>query len=273
MVAPEYPATGGRADYALLDGSGKPVIMVEAKKLGEPLEKAATQGIQYTLQKGVLYFVVTDGQRWHVYETHKPVPLEEKRIVSFDLRRSISEACRNALALWRPGVIEKRLQSAPQLSRAVNQPQSRAEQNEPLPPAASKRGDDEGFTSLPVLIRKMKNGEKVRLLAIHFPDESTVEIQYWWHLLRETVRWLAQNGHLKEHSCPISLPGATKRSLVDIKPFHPSGKGFTIPAQVGSFHISTHGSSMTMVKNTECVIRHMGMDPARFSLSLRVNTL
>ena len=49
------------------------------------------QGIQYTLQKGIPYFVVTDGQRWHVYETHKRAPLNEKRIVSF----------RNALAIER----------------------------------------------------------------------------------------------------------------------------------------------------------------------------
>lgn len=268
QVVPEYSDPLGRADYALLNVDGRPFITIEAKKLGERLEKAAMQGIQYTLQKGIPYFVVTDGQRWHVYETHKRVPLNEKRIVSFDLLESISEACRNALAIWRPGVLEERLQPVPQLPGSVNQPQSRAEQNEPLPPATSTKAEIEGSISLPALIRKMKNGENVRLLGVRFPDESTVEIRYWWHLLREIVRWLAHHGHLKEHACPIALPGATKRSLVDTKPIHPSGKGFTLPAQVGSFHISTHGSSATMVRNTECVIRQVNMDPERFQLEL-----
>lgn len=34
QVVPEYPSSGGRADYALL-AEGTPRMMVEAKKLGE----------------------------------------------------------------------------------------------------------------------------------------------------------------------------------------------------------------------------------------------
>ena len=79
MVVPEYSSGGGRADYALLS-SGKPVMMVEAKSLGSPLQKAVEQGIHYCLMQGTSYFSVTDGRRWEVYETHKPVPIEEKRV-------------------------------------------------------------------------------------------------------------------------------------------------------------------------------------------------
>ena len=37
LVIPEYSSGGGRADYALLGNDGKPAMIVEAKKLGEPL--------------------------------------------------------------------------------------------------------------------------------------------------------------------------------------------------------------------------------------------
>ena len=46
QVVPEFPVPGGRADYALVVG-GESRIMVEAKKLDEPLDNAARQGINY----------------------------------------------------------------------------------------------------------------------------------------------------------------------------------------------------------------------------------
>ena len=105
LVIPEYKSGSGSADYALLTGN-RPAMMVEAKKLGTPLQDSVvSQGIQYCLMEGTRYFSVTDGQRWEVYETHKPVPIGEKRIIGFDLRgESAAEVCLNALALWRPSV-------------------------------------------------------------------------------------------------------------------------------------------------------------------------
>ena len=52
--------------------------MVEAKKLGEDLQGAVSQGVQYCLERGTQHFAVTDGQRWAVYETHRPVPIEQE---------------------------------------------------------------------------------------------------------------------------------------------------------------------------------------------------
>ena len=85
MVVPEYRSGAGRADYALLS-NGSPVMMVEAKKLGTPLQDPVlAQGINYCLMEGTSHFSVTDGARWEIYETHKPVPIDEKRIVEFNI--------------------------------------------------------------------------------------------------------------------------------------------------------------------------------------------
>ena len=77
QVQPEYQTAGGRADYALLAGD-KPCLFLEAKKLGVPLSEGFAQSINYCIQQGTRYFVVTDGQRWEMYDIHKPVPLVEK---------------------------------------------------------------------------------------------------------------------------------------------------------------------------------------------------
>lgn len=78
VVMPEYSSGSGRVDYALCK-NGKSVIMLEAKKLDTPLNDAIGQGIQYCLVEGTEYFSVTDGRRWEIYETHKPVPIDDKR--------------------------------------------------------------------------------------------------------------------------------------------------------------------------------------------------
>ena len=82
MVMPEYKLGNGRADYALLS-NGSPMVILEAKSLESPLQNAVEQGVHYCLMQGTSYFSVTDGRRWEVYETHKPVPVEEKRVAFF----------------------------------------------------------------------------------------------------------------------------------------------------------------------------------------------
>ena len=105
MVIPEYRSGSGSADYALL-GNGSPSMMVEAKKLGTPLrDQVLAQGINYCLMEGTNHFAVTDGASWEIYETHRPVPIDQKRVVAFNLvNQSPAEVCLKALALWRPNV-------------------------------------------------------------------------------------------------------------------------------------------------------------------------
>ena len=103
VAMPEYRLGSGFADYALLN-AGKPAIVIEAKKLGAPLYSAAEQSVTYCVNDGIRYFVATDGRKWDVYETHRPVPLAEKKIVSFDITDSPADVCLDALVLWRRSV-------------------------------------------------------------------------------------------------------------------------------------------------------------------------
>ena len=75
IVTPEYSVdiyNGGtaRADYALTH-AGKPLMLIEANKLGEPLlsSNAVEQGIRYCINTAATYFVVTDGQKWEIYNS------------------------------------------------------------------------------------------------------------------------------------------------------------------------------------------------------------
>ena len=104
LVVPEYKSGSGSADYALIEND-RPLMMVEAKKLGTQLQDAVGQGIQYCLMEGTSYFALTDGNRWEIYRIQGGVPIADQRIVEFDLKgQSPAEVCLKALALWRPSV-------------------------------------------------------------------------------------------------------------------------------------------------------------------------
>lgn len=70
-------------DYALLSG-GKPVLFVEAKGLGTNLDDrgCANQIMTYATIAGVAWVVLTDGNRYDVYNAHAAVPVQEKLLFS-----------------------------------------------------------------------------------------------------------------------------------------------------------------------------------------------
>ena len=110
MVVPEYSSGGGRVDYALL-ASSKPVMMVEAKRLGRSLGDGRKQAVNYALDETNIkarYFSVTDGACWAIYDTNKPA--NDMLAASFDLNeKSATEVCLKVLALWRPAIISEHI--------------------------------------------------------------------------------------------------------------------------------------------------------------------
>lgn len=106
-IVAEWSNDAGAADYALIpEGTDTPICVVEAKKLGTPLDTAIEQGIGYCIKAGIEYFAVTDGNEWRVYETHKKVPLLDKRIARCVIRSDSDAKCLSALfILWREAIV------------------------------------------------------------------------------------------------------------------------------------------------------------------------
>ncbi|MCS7125801.1 MAG: hypothetical protein NZ929_02685, partial [Aigarchaeota archaeon] len=60
------------------------------------------QYINYCITTGVPYFITTDGVKWEIYDTHKPIPLPEKKIVEWDIVNDKPyEIIRKAFTIWR----------------------------------------------------------------------------------------------------------------------------------------------------------------------------
>ena len=283
LVVPEYRSGGVSADYALLD-NGSPAMMVEAKKLGTPLRDAVlAQGINYCLMEGTKHFSVTDGQHWEVYETHKPVPIDEKRIVSFDLKgQPPAEACLQALALWRPTVEAGHVAAGRPPIISSRESSTSRETLTDYSIASQQRDDDPDEAAaqpLPIVPRPPSDeGHSLATLepqprgprptGLTFPDGSTVPVQAWKQVLIEATRWLVGAGILNDGHCPIPYSSRSRRCVVHTMPVHPNGKPFVESArkQIGLFHIDTHHSASSTIKATRSVIKHVGQDPAQFKV-------
>ena len=271
LVRPEYPLrteytqSTRFADYALLEGTqDKPAMMVEAKSLGKSLrDQALLQGINYCQADGTRYFSVTDGQRWEVYETHKPVPIDEKRVVEFDIRsQETAVVCLKALALWRQSVQAGQAVAGQKsifgpLEDTSVPPEKEATVDPPPPPPPA---DSEPLTEI-----TEATGRKVAEMV--FPDGSRTPLKNWSYLPVEAVRWLMANGMLNASHCPIMGKGPrTSRYLVHTQPVHRDGASFTSRGELNGLYVERHGSSVALLNRTRAIIEHVGQDPAQFSV-------
>ena len=270
LVIPEYKSGNGRADYALLGGDGNPAMIVEAKSLGSSLrDSALTQGIQYCLEKGTKYFSLTDGNCWEIYETHRPVPIAEKRVVEFDLRgQPTAEVCLQALALWRPNL---EAGSAVAGNATLMQPKHVSPEPEPKPivvePVAIVPDESQWQSLSNLKPASWANPPK----GIIFPNNSSEHIENWKGIVVEVTKWLANEGHLDASKCPIPYSNRSKQYIVASVPVHPSNKDFRDPREVestriGRLYIETHSSSSDCVKKAITIIKHVGLEPAQFKV-------
>lgn len=157
MVTPEYVSPSGSADYALFDTSAAtPLMVVAAKPLGESLQDATMPGVLHCITDGIRYFAVTNGQAWDVYETHKPVPMDQKRVASFDLKSmTTAEARLQALAIWRSNILDGNVAPAqsPAMQRTIETP---AQAN----PTQTKPTQTPTYTSAEEKLRRAIFGDK-----------------------------------------------------------------------------------------------------------------
>ena len=266
MVAPEYRVPNNQiADYVLFNDN-QPVIVVESKKLDEPLEsgRALDQGILYCAHTGSRYFLLTDGRRWQIYESGSTVP-----VVTFDLmEQSPAEFCLKALALWRPSV---------QADSVVggSEPIIIESTEEQDPPSATNRDNVQNVITPPA-------GDWMPLTGIDpinygggdipprmlLPNGVEVSLDAWNGLTIEAVRWLNGEGLLEMAHCPIRASSrATTRYLVHTQPAHRSGNPFSSPRNIGSgLHLELDYTVPNLIKNTIAIIRHVGQDPAQFKV-------
>ena len=226
QVLTEYNSGNGRADYAMAPGSGPPSLVVEAKSLFTPTALGIAQSINYCLQDGIKYFVVTNGDDWEVYETHRPVPMQDKRVTAFKITDMNQSAVMGMLWLWRgnfdggdpampapPPTGEETRKSSPGPDSGTTKPP-------PPPPTGTPLSE----------LTDVTNSEPPQSMT--FPGGAMKPVGKWNRIQIATVDWLSETGKLTEAGCPLTGPKGAY--LVDTTPYKQNGTLIRNRKQIGT---------------------------------------
>ena len=236
QVQTEYSTGDGRADYAMFSrgDTNAPRLVIEAKKLGRPIGDGINQSITYCVGRGIPYFVVTNGRDWSAYETHRPVPVTEKRTVDFKLTDPAQTTVMKMLWLWR-GNFESESPIMPVVpDRPASQPKA---PSAPPPPVAEPPSDvARPVRGIPLDEFNPKRKD-ILPAAVLFPDRVEKKIAIWFEIQTSVVEWLIETGRLTKADCPVR--GSKGGHLVHDSPVHKNGAPFRGPKQVRSLWIDS----------------------------------
>ena len=263
QVVVEYRSESGSADYALLGTDGKPQVIVEAKKLGTPLQTAVQQAINYCIIDGFRYFAVTDGRHWELYNTHHPGPLSGKLVMRLDITGSAAATCLDALALWRPAAATGDIKpAAAPVIHPTPTVESLPHTSLPHTDVTSDEANSHAWHAL--LEYSPPPGSKPQ--AIRLPSGDVRTAASWADLTVAAVRWLHEADHLSKSHLPIQR--GTKTYVVASTPQHPTGTPFRSQRQVGPHFVNVHYSATDHVRNIGWIVKRTGQDPAEFAVRL-----
>ena len=274
QVLTEYNSGNGRADYAMVPGIGPPSLVVEAKSLHTPTSQGIAQSINYCLQDGIKYFIVTNGDDWEVYETHRPVPMEQKRVTAFKITGMNQRTVMGMLWLWRGNfrdgdpvkpVIPEHSEDSPKPP-----PAGEAQKSGSTPPvtAGTSRQPTRDAPSVTLGtplsdFRPSSGSEPPRFMD--FPGGDRKPIGKWNRVQVVTVEWLADAGILKEVDCPLTGPRGNY--LVHTIPYKRNGALITVRRQVNQYWIDLDYIAVSQVRRAELILRALGVDPATVFVS------
>lgn len=265
LVRHEFAAPGGRADYALLSSENELTAIVEAKPLGNPLEIAeVNQTTTYANILGAPYAVLTDGNRWLLYDIFTPGAIEERRL--FDISLSDQKAPSSALellALWRPnaGSGQRRHAMAPLLMDEVKPQPVKVQSTSRHAERATETSD----VWIPLTSVPQEKGQAPPSV-IRFPDTEERSISKWNQVLIFTIEWLVSRRSLTEEMMPVQA--TPKRFLLNTEPKDSRGVSFHSPKQIPgtNFYVETGWNLTDTLKRTIEVLRRCSRDASQINL-------
>lgn len=275
LVTPEYGAGDGRADYALLD-EGRPAVLIEAKHLNEPLERARHQDqvFGYARRSRIKFAGITDGDTWVLEDLS--VFEGEPRILDISIAPTPAYECAlKFLMLWRPNLASGQ-------PVAANEPISGIRSRPPtsVPLTEDPPESPVGYSPLEEPVSHTVEAEW-RLLseynppvgtdppsAMRFPDGTVIEVVNWKQITMRSAEWLHEQRLLTVDNLPV-LSGH-RGFAANSEPVHRNGSPMVTyePIGKGEIFINVHLSAKASRENAKKLLQHCGVSPDAVQLQV-----
>ena len=261
LVTIEAKMVRGWADYALLDGNGETVVLVEAKKLSDkdiPFVQIVSYAVSEQMEgkSDIRYCAITNGDVWHLYDLQTRKPLLKTSIVS----DKTAKCALQLLGLWRTSMAGGRYSEAVEPMVTIEPPPV------PVPPTPSPTPP--GWTAL--------NGSfdtkgKPAPKSVRFPDGSEAVTNTWLSIALQTAYWLHRTGHLTRENCQLrsSDHAVSHQYILSRDGKHPDSTAFRRPRLIGDGIILNHvGDPREGIRRSIRMLKHFSQDPSRVLLQL-----
>ena len=199
LVTPEYSAGHGRVDYALME-NGKPIVLIEAKKLGTKLTAGTLlQAFGYVDDASVKFVVISNGDSWEVHR----IPLTSRALVATFAISSASphSAALDAAKLARQVLIE----TAPSFSDRPSRDMATTATGSTASNAFQSDGVSHEQPETEPIVDEIPRLGWVTLEKLEFhdgarrphlmqlPDGTLVQLSSWKQLWIEIAEWITAN--------------------------------------------------------------------------------
>lgn len=261
LVEIEPRTVNGWADYALLGTNGKPILYVEAKKLGQR-DTPIGQIIQYAgeenyrNQANITYCIYTNGDIWEIIDVRQQSGVARVSLATDDT----ADCALKLLSLWRASLVDGRLRTAiPPV--VVDEPEP-TPTPKPTPPqewVALNGGFDPNGKPAPKSLR--------------LPNGQEININSWRALIIQTATWLHSVGKLTKENCQIlsweTAKSAANRYILSNDGKHVDGTEFWHPYPIAdNLILEIHLSSREVVRRTTRLLEKCDQDPSQILLRL-----
>ncbi len=207
QVELEFDVGKQKADYALLVDS-KPVIVVEAKRLGRQLvDDDTVQVLNYANVAGIAHMVVTNGDEWRMYAVFKPGPIQDRVIVELRIAANPSHvSALQALSLWRSNLGSAEGPVAASAPVFMPGPGDDGRGPDGINEHPGQVDPGPGWTSLN---QCSDVSGKMRPSKVKIGQAPEIKLSRagWKPATVAIVKWLVDEGELTPEMCPVLMPG------------------------------------------------------------------
>lgn len=206
LVEPERMVENKQSlDYVLKDANGNIRSVIEAKKLGESLDKLGHVGalIGYAFSLKPKNFFITDGLNWHYYS---PTHSHYQPVDTLNLQEADPIEAALLLVQWLDAALSGHgIQVIGSVEKPVATAVIKAAAKPPGPTSKSRATKVDFIEILPLKLVDLPPGQKPKQLRL--PNGTVKPVTKWKDILVEVTRLLlATNAHL-----PVPLPDKAKK--------------------------------------------------------------
>ena len=261
LVTLEYDVRGKKADYAFWvpNDRTRPLLVLEAKRLGESLSNHRRQMALYAFDEGILYPALTNGDQWEVYDYTEMGSREERRVLHLSITDDPApQIALQLLLLWQANMNSGRPEPGNK-PIAVVIPNSTPNPLMRRPPIISP---GQGWTRL-TDFSAVKGADAPQEISLD--SQERMPIGSWISILMEVSEFLVRHGVLTPEACPIAGPKPRPGfCYINTVPNNPNGTPFRRHATLSNgICVYTNLSAKDILKRSIYLLEHFGQDPSQ----------